>query len=321
MMLRGMLTAALIAAAPFAMAEQRELTVGLMAGTNEAETLKNWQPLLDDMSKITGMKVTGYAAKNYANIVEGMKTGKVQVAWLSAKPALEAVTDANGEVFARHVKADGSKGYQSLILASNASGIQSIEQLLGAPGKYAYAMGKPTSTSGFLIPTYYVFTKNSIEPKKHFKAIMTGSHQDNFLAVASGKVDAATNNTNDYDDFKTKYPAEYAKVKVIWKSEPIGLDPMVYDKRLPSDIKQKVQKFFLDYGRNADERKNLMQAHELKGFERSTNLQLKRIADLEMFNEQYTLMNDDAVPLDQKDKKYQDINKKYIEIQRLLGKG
>ena len=38
-----------------------------------------------------------------------------------------------------------------------------------------------------------------------------------------------------------------------------------------------------------EERKNLLQAYDLKGFERSTNMQLKRIADLEMFNEQYSL--------------------------------
>ncbi|MDK2123434.1 phosphate/phosphite/phosphonate ABC transporter substrate-binding protein [Parachitinimonas caeni] len=320
----GLLVAtALFATAGTALAsETKEISVGLIVTTSEAETLKNWQPFLDDMSKKLGMKVTGYASKNYSDIIDGMKQGKVQVAWLGAKSALQAVVEANGEVFVRHIKADGSKGYSALLLTHNGSGIASLDQVISSPGKYSYANGKPTSTSGFLLPNYYVFTKNEIDPKKHFKSIVTGSHQDNFLAVAAGKVDIATNNTDDFDDFKNKYPSEYAKVKVLWKSEPVGLDPMLYDKRLPADTKQKLARFFIDYGKGGvEERKNLLQAYDLKGFERSTNMQLKRIADLEMFNEQYSLMVDDSVTAEQKDKRFREINQKYREIQRLLGSG
>lgn len=320
----GLIAATWIAGNAYA-EDPAELTVGLITTTSEAETVKNWQPIFDDMAAALKMPVKVIAAKDYGQIINGMKNGKVQVAWLGQKSALQAVVEANAEVFVHHLKADGTRGYTALLLANKVGDVKDLDQVLKSPGKYSYASGKSTSTSGFLMPNYYIFTKNEIDPRKHFKRIdMGGSHQDNFLAVANGKVDLATNNSDDMEDFKGKFPAEYSRVKVIWQSDPIGLDPMLYDKRLSSGLKQRIQQFFIGYGKeagNRDQRKKLITAYDLAGFAKSDNRLLRRIAELESFSEQYALMIDDRIPTDQKDIKFKELFRKANETNRLLGGG
>jgi phosphonate transport system substrate-binding protein len=302
-----------------AAAQDKGLVVGLIATTTEAEAIKNWQPLLDDMSAELRMPVSAIAAKDYGAIVKALGEGKVQLAWLGQKAALQAVMEANAEVIAHHVKADGSKGYSALLLANKTNPIKSLDEVVTSPGKYTLALGKPSSTSGFLIPVYNIVTKNNLEFKTHFKRMQTGSHLDNFLAVANGTVDLATNNTEDFDNFKTSNPAEYGKVKVIWKSDPIGLDPMLIDKRLPSDQKQAVVKFLVGYGKNSKEKAHLMQACELGGFAKANNKLLGHIATLEAFYEQYSLMNDDSLSAEQKDAKFKVLFKRHGDMEKLFG--
>ena len=55
------------------------------------------------MAEETGLKVNAFFASDYAGVIEGMRFGKVQVAWYGNKSAMEAVDRANGEIFAQSV--------------------------------------------------------------------------------------------------------------------------------------------------------------------------------------------------------------------------
>ena len=75
----------------------KELNFGIIS-TDSSSALKSlWQPFLDDLSKATGMKVNGFFATDYTGIIEGMRFGKVQVAWHGNKSAIEAVDRAGGD--------------------------------------------------------------------------------------------------------------------------------------------------------------------------------------------------------------------------------
>ena len=109
----------------------KEINFGIIA-TESSQVLKqNWQPLLDDMSKQTGMKVNAFFAPDYAGVIEGMRFNKVQVAWFGNKSAMEAVDRARGEIFAKVVAMDGSPGYWSLVIAHKDITVQDA----GRPGQ------------------------------------------------------------------------------------------------------------------------------------------------------------------------------------------
>ncbi|MGS6555532.1 PhnD/SsuA/transferrin family substrate-binding protein, partial [Escherichia coli] len=78
-----------------------------------------------------------------------------------------------------------------------------------------FGNGDPNSTSGFLVPGYYVFAKNNISASD-FKRTVNAGHETNALAVANKQVDVATNNTENLDKLKTSAPEKLKELKVIW---------------------------------------------------------------------------------------------------------
>lgn len=264
------------------------LNFGIISTESTTNLKDTWTPILADMEKAIGMKVKPFYASDYGGVIEGMRFGKVHIAWFGNKSAIEAVDRAGGEVFAQEVKADGTQGYYAHVLvhADNKS-INSLDDLLKCDGNLNFGIGDPNSTSGFLVPTYYVFAQNNIDPKKCFKTVRNANHETNLLAVANGQVDAAANNSEQVARSKAKAPEAAANIKIIWTSPLIPGDPLVYRKDLGKDIKAKVKSFFLGYGRigpnAAEERKLLHGRGETSGYTDSSNAQLYPIRQLDLY--------------------------------------
>ncbi|EOZ0760196.1 phosphate/phosphite/phosphonate ABC transporter substrate-binding protein, partial [Escherichia coli] len=116
---------------------------------------------LQDMEKKLGVKVNAFFAPDYAGIIQGMRFNKVDIAWYGNLSAMEAVDRANGQVFAQTVAADGSPGYWSVLIVNKDSPINNLNDLLAKRKDLTFGNGDPNSTSGFLVPGYYVFAKNN----------------------------------------------------------------------------------------------------------------------------------------------------------------
>ena len=274
---------AVLALAVPAQAAGPALTLGLIAPTSVEGTLAGWQPVADALSRELQVPVKLVASKNYAEISTALIEGRVQVAWLNNRLAIEAVEAEQAQVFAQMVRLDGHSGYKSLLLAPKGGPVGSVSDVVSKPGAWRLGMGDRKSTSGFLVPTYYIFSKNKIDPAKHFASVTTGSHRDNFLAAAEGKVDVAVNNSEDLSLFRAEMPEKFARVQVVWESPVIPGDPLLFRKDLPAATQQKVRKVVLAFGRTEAEKASLRAIKMLSGFKHSTNNQLRPVVDLELF--------------------------------------
>jgi phosphonate transport system substrate-binding protein len=258
--------------------------------------------------------VNGFFATDYAGIIEGMRYNKVQVAWFGNKSGMEAVDRASGEVFAHKVEADGSEGYYSILVTHKDSPYQSLADVIKNGKAINFGNGDPNSTSGYLVPSYYVFALNKIDPKTHFKSVRGADHGTNLLAVANKQVDVATNNTDNLDRFKDKSPELYQNIRVIWKSPLIPADPLVWRKDLSPELKAKIAGFVLSYGKNEQERATLNKALKARGFVASSDKQLLPIRQLELFRERTKLEADANLPAEEKEAKIKDINRKLADL-------
>lgn len=146
---------ALLALSPAHAQELREINFGIISTESSQNLRQDWQPILDDMAKKTGIKVNAFFAPDYAGIIEGMRFNKVHVAWFGNKSAMEAVDRASGEVFAQMVNADGTQGYYSHLIAHKDSPIKTLDDVLKNGKSLTFGNGDPNSTSGFLVPGYY----------------------------------------------------------------------------------------------------------------------------------------------------------------------
>lgn len=263
----------------------QDINFGFISTEASQNIKSDWQPLIDDMEKQTGLKVKAFFASDYAGIIEGMRFNKVQLAWMGNKSAMEAVDRSNGEVFAQMVNADGTQGYYSHLIVHKDSPYKTVDDILKNGKSLSFGNGDPNSTSGFLVPGFYVFAQNKVDPKALFKVVRNANHETNALAVANKQVDVATNNSENLEKIQQRYPEKFNEIKVVWTSPLIALDPLVISKGLPDATKTKIKNFFYNYAKTDPREKEIvMKISKLSGFKASTNDQLKPIRQLDLFS-------------------------------------
>jgi phosphonate transport system substrate-binding protein len=252
------------------------------------------------MSKAMGIKVKAFYATDYAGVIEAMRFGKVHVAWYGNKSGIEAVDRASGEVFAQVVSKDGSTGYYSHIIVRADSPYNKLEDLLKCDKTLNFGIGDPNSTSGFLVPTSYIFAARDIDPKSCFKTVRNANHQANAMAVANKQVDAATNNSEDLQRMEKTAPESRKQIKVLWTSPIIPLDPLIWRKDLDPATKTKLYTFLLSYGRFGSDEQLKGEREVLANliwspFHPSSNRQLIAIRKLEANKDLMKVQGDDKL--------------------------
>ena len=281
--------------------EPKELNFGIISTESSQNLKEQWEPFLDAMGERTGMKINAFFAPDYAGIIQGMRFDKVDLAWYGNKSAMEAVDRAGGEIFMQTAAADGSPGYWSLLIAHKDSPINSVEDMLQNAKDLTFGNGDPNSTSGFLVPSYYVFAQNNVDPKQIFKRTLNASHEVNALSVANKQVDVATFNTEGFERLEITNPEKAKELKVIWKSPLIPSDPIVWRTNLPEATKKKIHDFFTNYGANEQELAVLAGLQWGK-FQKSDNDQLLPIRQLELFKTRSQVAADTLSDSDRKAK-------------------
>lgn len=296
----------------------KEINFGIISTESSQNLKQDWQPLLADMEKRTGLKVNAFFAPDYAGVIEAMRFGKVQVAWFGNKSAIEAVDRAGGEVFSQVVNVDGSIGYHSMVSVHKDSPYKTIEDVLKNSKQVNFGIGDPNSTSGFLVPGYYIFAKYTVDPKTAFKTIRGANHESNILAVANRQVDAAVHSSDVLDRIEKRSPEVHKNLRVIWKSPLIAGDPLVWRKDLDEGSKQKVKAFLLAYGKGPEAAREqaILNKLTLGAFRDSTNAQLLPTRQLELFREKTKLEADTALSPQEKASRIDAINKKLAELQQ-----
>jgi phosphonate transport system substrate-binding protein len=285
---------------------------GIISTESQQNLRTTWEPFLEDMAEKTGLEVKPFFASDYAGIIEGMRFGKVQMAWYGNKSAMEAVDRADGEVFVQSVAAGGEPGYWSLILVPTDSPIKTVDDLLKCDQSLNFGLGDPNSTSGYLVPMTFVFGAKGIDPKDCFKNVTNANHETNAMAVANGQVDAAANNTESLALIQKNQPEAFARIREIWRSPLIPSDPIVWRKDLDDATKQKVRDFFLTYGTdkstgNVEEEREILAALKWAPFRASSDAQLLPIRVMELTKSIAEVEADTALSAEQKAKKLEEL--------------
>lgn len=316
--LLGALTASLLLA-PMLSHAADGITISLISPRGVERTREDWAPFLDDLSRNLKMPVTLRVGQTQKEVAADMIEHRADIAWLGNSPALEVVEAGAGEVFAAMVRIDGSTGYRSVIITHAKSTLTSVNDLLDASRQLTFAAGDPKSTSGYVVPNYYVFARNKVQPEQVFKKIIPGNHQENALRVARGEANAGTCNDSELAVIRQRYPLDAANLRILWQSNEIPESPMLWQRTMNSILKAKLQRFFTDYGATSpQEQANLKRINGLKRFRASSNRQLLAIADIEMFNARTLIDRDQRLSLDERGARHQEVVKRAVRLETAL---
>jgi phosphonate transport system substrate-binding protein len=262
------------------------LTFGILPIGGPSESLAAWRPMLDDMSHNLHRPVRSISVSTYEGLAAAMLKERIDVAFVSGPLALNAVLQDRMQVVAQLTRGDGSHGYYAVLLVARDSPIKSIGMLLKQPGRWRYARAEPLSMSGYLVPETQVFASRKLDSDTFFSHVNVDNHQNNALAIANGEADVASNNTADLERFAERFPDQYARLRILWKSSLIPHAVIVVRNDLPPALRAGITHFITHYAKDNDrkgaaELAKLKLIHDITGFAPAGNQTLVPFADIE----------------------------------------
>jgi phosphonate transport system substrate-binding protein len=222
---------AFVAAMAAAHAQTAVLRVSAIPDEAPTELQRKFKPLGEHLKQATGMDVQFTPVTDYAAVVEGLATGKIDLAWLGGFTYVQAKLRTQGGAIPIVQRAEDER-FTSRFIVPAASPVRSMSDLKGK----TFAFGSPSSTSGHLMPRHFLL-QAGIDPDRDFKTIAySGAHDATVAFVASGRAQAGVLNASVMDKLVESGHPNAAKVRVLdttppyhdynWTVRP-GLDPVL----------------------------------------------------------------------------------------------
>src|SRR5215468_3697352 len=193
---------------------QSVLRVSAIPDEAPTELQRKFAPLGKYLEKQTGMKVEFVPVTDYAAVVEALATGRLDMAWLGGFTFVQTKLKTNGTAIPIVQRQEDAAFISRFITAQ-----PDIKSLADLKGK-TFAFGSPSSTSGHLMPRYFLL-QQGIDPEKDFKRVaFSGAHDATAAFVESGRVDAGVLNASVWDKLIEQKKIDPAKVRVFATTPP-----------------------------------------------------------------------------------------------------
>jgi phosphonate transport system substrate-binding protein len=216
------------------------LRVAVAAMISPKETFDLYRQLLEYLSRQTGKDLEFVQRKTYAEINELLRRGDIDLAFICSGPFATSRETLGFEPLAVPL-VHGRHFYQSFLIVNKDSSFKSLEDLRG----HSFAFTDPNSNTGKLVPTYWLAELQE-QPETFFsQTIYTYSHDNSILAVSRGLVDGAAVDSLIWEYYQEKRPSFTAHTKVIKKSEPYGIPPLVASHHLSQRDQEPLKRVLL----------------------------------------------------------------------------
>lgn len=221
---------------------QQPLKIGVAAMISPKETVKFYKDIVDYVGKKVGIPVEMVQRESYDEMDNLLEKGEVKIAFICSGPYVK-----NKEKFGVQLlvapQSYGKPFYHAYIIVHKDSPIKSLADLKGK----SFAFTDPKSNTGKLVPTYMVAKSFNKTPEEFFsKIVYTKSHDKSIEAVAKKIVDGASVDSLIYDYAAKKNPVYTSLTKIIEKSQPYGIPPVVVTKDFDPNLKEKIKQAFLN---------------------------------------------------------------------------
>lgn len=220
-----------------------EVTLGVITSENESDKVIRYKPVEQYFEKRFGIKINWRTATDYAGIIEGVKAGKIQLAYFGPASYAKCYIVTNGKVtpLAGALDEEGKLGYYSVIVVKKDSPYQSVNDLKGV--KFAFA--DPNSTSGHQAPRFFL-AEEGIKADEFFgSCTFSGSHENSVIGLLNGTYDAVATHykseeSSNMSRMESKGMIPPGQWCVIWKSPFLPSSPWA----MPTDLPESMRKDF-----------------------------------------------------------------------------
>lgn len=177
-----------------------------------------YKPVADYLAKELGVKVEFVASPNYPASVEKFTGGDVQLAWfggVTGVQAREAVDGAQAII----AGAEDLK-FKSYFIANTSTNLTKSESFPEAIKDLKFTYGSSGSTSGCIMPSFYIMENSGKTPQEFFSQEFgfSGAHDKTAELVQNGTYQAGVLSYTVYEKGIKDGTLDPAKSTVIWET-------------------------------------------------------------------------------------------------------
>ncbi|MEZ2745290.1 putative selenate ABC transporter substrate-binding protein [Halopseudomonas bauzanensis] len=188
-------------------AETKVLRVSAIPDEAPTELLRKFEPLGAYLQQELGMEVTFQPVSDYAGVVEALGAGRLDMAWLGGFTFVQARLRTGDAI--PLVQREEDEVFTSTFITADPA----INEHQDLQGK-SFAFGSVSSTSGHLMPRYFLL-QDGISPDDDFSRVgFSGAHDATVAWVEAGRVDAGVLNTSVWEKLVEENKVDTAKVRV-----------------------------------------------------------------------------------------------------------
>ena len=175
--------------------------------------------IADYLSQELGVKVAYIPVKSYSASVQAFKNNEVQLAWFGGLSGVQARMSVPGSVAIAQGKEDTE--FISYFIAHASTGLTLSEDFPKDIAGKTFTFGSKGSTSGRLMPEYFIRQHFGKEPQEVFKRVgFSGDHSKTLALVQSGSYEVGALNFKVWEKEVEEGNVDQEKVKIIWKTPP-----------------------------------------------------------------------------------------------------
>jgi phosphonate transport system substrate-binding protein len=237
------------------------LRISAIPDENPNELMRIYTPFAEYLSRELGMKVQFTPVVDYAATVEGLAAKKLDLVWYGGFTSVQAVRRTNGTARRLALRQEDAQ-FKSVFVTKPGSGIKNLGDLKGK----TFAFGSVSSTSGHLMPRYFLL-EAKVNPEKDMKQVAySGAHDATALWVEAGKVDAGALNFLVWDKLVQQQKVDPGKVSVFHTTPPYVDYVWTARGDLDPGLQEKITAAFLKLSYDNPEHRRLLDLHRTKKY-------------------------------------------------------
>ena len=185
---------------------------------NTTELAQRFAPLTAYLSEKLGVPVEYVPSRDYQASVEMFRNGDIQLAWFGGLTGVQARAAVPGARAIAQGKADPH--YYSYVIAHESTGLERGEDFPQALADLTFTFGSESSTSGRLMPEFFIKENTGKTPEQFFSKPFgfSGSHDKTCELVEAGRFQAGVVNYKVYERRVAAGDLDPQVCRIVWKT-------------------------------------------------------------------------------------------------------
>ena len=235
---------------------EQEIRIAVAPIVSPEKSMEMYQDFIEYIGKKLERKPTALYRQTYSETNDLVRYQRCDLAIVCTYPFIRGEKEFGMQALVvPQIK--GVTTYQSIILVPVTSSAKTIFDLRGK----RFASADIISTTGWLFPAMLLMDAGE-NPQKFFRElVITGSHDRSLQAVIDGFVDGAAVHGIVYDQIVAEDPSTLGKVKVLAKSPPFGIPPIVIHPDLDPKLKKEILSVLLRMNEDQEGKSILAKLH------------------------------------------------------------